>query len=123
MYETPPLSKSLIEAAAGIGRAETLNEGMTPLEKLNLDDFETSARNAMVFLRNAGFKVAVDTNTMKGIAVLSGGFKIGFILGGENIYFNLGELWVKDGKKEAIFKMVDFLKLVKNYGGQSKAGG
>ena len=102
-----------------MSRAKELVEKLVDFKKINLDDLPTYARNALAFLNNQKFKVSYDPDTGKGEASRNGiSFK--FSTGSESFHFDLGELFVKTNKKEAVDKIRGLLDLVSSHGGQSK---
>lgn len=113
------LNDSMSWAKTGDADASVKAGGTVSKSKVDVNDpsFDSDWKMYLKALQDGGFKlISLDDDSGKLSATFQG-IPVRFVLGGENLYMNFNELYIKGGAEEGTSALADFLKVIQNFGG------
>lgn len=84
---------------------------------VNDPEYSSSWKTYLKAIQDKGFKMGKLDENKGSLSATFQGLPVQFVLGGENLYIALKELYIKDGAEEGVGALADFLKVINNFGG------
>jgi hypothetical protein len=113
------LNDSMSWAKTGDADASVEAEGTLSKSKIDINDphFSSDWKLYLKAIQDKGFKMDTLDENKGTLSATFQGLPVRFVLGGENLYINLNELYLKGGAEEGVGALADFLKVIYNFGG------